>query len=135
MYSQRIVLHFPSNLVDKPIIHRLTKDYDLEFNILLALVNPKEEGLMVLELRGEKSNYDQALKFLKQENVSVQNLEKDVRRDEDRCTHCGLCVGVCPVQALESDPVTAEVLFREEKCIACEMCVKVCPYRAMEVKF
>ncbi|UCC96223.1 MAG: NIL domain-containing protein, partial [Candidatus Omnitrophota bacterium] len=49
MYAQKIVLHFPSNLVDKPIIYKLSKDFDLEFNILKAFVNPKEEGLMVLE--------------------------------------------------------------------------------------
>ena len=60
MYSQKIVLHFPSNLVDKPIIYKLSKDFDLEFNILKASVNPDEEGLMVLELKGDKKEYDRA---------------------------------------------------------------------------
>ncbi|MFH1772032.1 MAG: NIL domain-containing protein [Candidatus Omnitrophota bacterium] len=135
MYSKKIVLHFPSNLVDKPIIHKLTKDFDLEFNILKALVNPKEEGLMVLELTGEKKKYDEALKYLRGEKVKVQDLEKDVKRDDKKCVHCGLCVGVCPVAALELDASSWELKFSEDKCIACEMCVKVCPYKAMSVRF
>ena len=57
MYSQKIVLHFPYTLVDKPIIYKLTKDFDLEFNILKAVVNPEEEGLMVLELKGDEEEY------------------------------------------------------------------------------
>ena len=134
MFSKKIILHFPSNLVDKPIIHKLSKDFNLEFNILRALVNPKEEGLMVLELTGEKKEFDQAIEYLRKEKVKVQNLNRGVNRDKDKCVHCGLCVGVCPVAALETNPSTMEVLFHDDKCIACEMCVTVCPYKAMEVK-
>ena len=48
--SKRIVLHFPRRLVEQPVIYRLVKDYNLEFNILKALITlePEEEGLMVL---------------------------------------------------------------------------------------
>ena len=134
MYSQRIVLHFPSGLVDKPIVNKLVKDFNLEFNILKALVNPKEEGLMVLELIGEKRDYEKALQYLKSSNVKFQTLSKDVARDEKKCVHCGLCVGICPVSAFEVDPASREIVFLKEKCIACEMCVKVCPYKAMQVK-
>ena len=51
--SRRIVLHFPKRLVDRPLVYRLIKDYNLEFNILKALVTPEEEGLLVLELKGK----------------------------------------------------------------------------------
>ncbi len=135
MFAKKIVLHFPSNLVDKPIISKLAKDYNLEFNILKALVNPKEEGLMVLELIGEKKDYDQAVDYLKKEKVKIQGLDKDVKRDDKKCVHCGLCIGVCPVGALDTDKQSMEVLFSDDKCIACEMCVKVCPYQAMAVNF
>ena len=135
MYSNKIVLHFPSNLVDKPIIYKLCKDFDLEFNILKTFVNPREEGLMVLELKGDKKQYDKAIKYLKKEKVKFQTLSKDVTRDEKKCVHCGLCLSVCPSAAFEVDSKTREVIFHKEKCIACGMCVGVCPYKAMKVEF
>ena len=62
--SKRIVLHFPRRLVDRPIVYRLIKDFDLEFNILKASVTPDEEGLMVIELSGEQNNYDSGIRYL-----------------------------------------------------------------------
>ena len=56
--SKRIVLHFPRRLVEQPIICRLARDFNLEFNILKASVTPKEEGLLVLELSGGQKDYD-----------------------------------------------------------------------------
>ncbi|MEE9366326.1 MAG: NIL domain-containing protein, partial [Dehalococcoidales bacterium] len=50
--SKRVVLHFPRRLVEQPVVYRLVKDYNLEFNILRASITaePEEEGLLVLEL-------------------------------------------------------------------------------------
>jgi ABC-type methionine transport system ATPase subunit len=46
--TKKIVLRFPKRLVDRPIVYRLVKDFDLEFNILKASVTPEQEGLLVL---------------------------------------------------------------------------------------
>jgi len=132
--ARKVVLRFPHRLVDKPIIYRLVKDYDLRFNILKASVTPKEEGLMVLELSGKKKDYDEAVRFLAEAGVELQSLAQDVSRNEDRCTHCGACVTMCPVDAFVVDPVTRRVDFQHTKCIACELCIKPCPVRAMEVR-
>jgi ferredoxin len=133
--SKRIVLHFPSRLVDQPIVYRLIKDYDLRFNILKASVIPDEEGLMVLELIGEQDNYDKGIKYLTKTGVKIQSLSQNVTRNEERCTHCGACITVCPTDAFELDPVTRRVTFDDDKCIACELCIKACPPRAMELHF
>lgn len=135
MVSHKIVLHFPHRLVDKPIIYKLVKDFDLQFNILKAQVTPEEEGLMVLELIGTESDYEKAAKYLKEVGVKTQPLSKDVRRDEERCTDCGVCVPICPTDALIIDPSSRKLIFDKDKCIACELCVKACPVRAMEVHF
>ena len=133
--SKRIVLHFPRRLVDRPIVSRLVKDYNLEFNILKASVTPAEEGLMVLELRGEQEAYDQGIRYLTTTGVRIQSLSQDVIRNEERCTHCGACIAICPTGAFELDPITRRVDFHNEKCAACELCIKACPPRAMEVHF
>lgn len=134
-HSERIVLHFPHRLVDQPIVYRLIKDFDLEFNILKAYVTPQEEGLMVLELTGDKENYDKGIAYLKKCGVKIQPLSKDVIRNEVKCTDCGACVPICPTGALAVDPITRKVHFYKNKCIACELCIKACPTRAMEIHF
>ncbi|MCU0650727.1 MAG: 4Fe-4S binding protein [Candidatus Omnitrophica bacterium] len=135
MISKRIVLHFPQRLVDKPIVYRLIKDYRLEFNILKAYVTPQEEGLMVLELRGEDAEYEKGLEYLKESGVKIQPLSEDIVRNSEKCTDCGVCVTICPAEALVVDPATRKVIFDQEKCIACELCIKICPTHAMEVHF
>ena len=133
--SKRIVLHFPKRMVDRPIVSRLVKDYDLDFNILKAMVTPEEEGLLVLELSGEQQEYDKGIRYLTKTGVKIQSLSQDVLRNEERCTHCGACITICPSGAFELDPVTRHVNFYDKKCVACGLCIKACPPRAMEVHF
>jgi ferredoxin len=133
--TKRIVLHFPRRLVERPIIYRLVKDYDLEFNILKASITPEQEGLLVLELKGNQEEYDKGIEFLIKGGVKIQSLSQDVTRNEERCTHCGACITVCPPGAFRLDPKTRMVIFDNEKCIACGLCIPACPPRAMEVHF
>lgn len=135
MKAERIVLKFPHRLVDQPIVCNMVKQFRLDFNILKAAVTPREEGLLVLELKGEDLDIDKAVKYAKSLGVTVQLLSKDIKRNEAKCTHCGACVPICPTQALYTDQVTRKVIFDSDKCIACELCIKACPPRAMELDF
>jgi len=135
MICKKIVLHFPHRLVDQPIVYKLVKEFDLQFNILKASVTPQEEGLMVLELSGKKENYAKGMEYLQSCGVKVQPLSQDVSRNEEKCTNCGVCVPICPTEALYVDTKSRKILFDAKKCIACELCVKICPPRAMEVRF
>jgi ferredoxin len=133
--SKRIVLHYPKRVVDRPIVYRLVKDYNLKFNILKASFTLEEEGLMVLEISGERKDYEKGIKYLAETGVRIQPLSQDVTRNEERCTHCGTCITVCPTLAFEVDPITRRVSFLDENCVACGICIKACPPRAMEVHF
>jgi len=135
MISKRIVLHFPDKLADQPIVYKLVKDYDIEFNVLKAYISPEEGGLLVLELSGEDKNYEQGIQYLTEVGVKVQPLSQDIIRNDKRCSHCGVCVPLCPAGAFVVEPLTREVHFYDTKCIACGLCIKVCPLRAMEIKF
>ena len=133
--SKKIVLRFPKRIVERPIIYRLVKDYDLEVNILQASINPEKEGLLVLEMKGDQKKYDNGVRYLMKTGVRIQSLSQDVTRNEERCTHCGACITICPTDAFEVDPQTRIVNFLNEKCIACGICIKGCPPRAMELHF
>ena len=133
--SKRIVLRFPPRLSGQPIVSHLVKDFNLDFNILKASITPEEEGILVLELSGEQNDYDKGIRYLTKTGVRIQSLSQDVLRNEERCTHCGACITVCPTGAFELDPLTKRVTFHDDKCIACGLCIKACPPRAMEVHF
>ena len=134
-YKKKVVLHFPKRMIDEPILFRLIKDYNLQFNILKASITPEAEGLMVVELKGDRKSYDLGIKYLIDSGVNVQSLSQDVTRNEERCTSCGACVTVCPAGAFNYETGTMVVRFDTAKCVACGLCIKACPPRAMELHF
>ena len=135
MQKKRIVLNYPSHLVDQPVISKLVKDYDLVVNIMRARITPKEQGRLVLELTGKKVGMEAGLKYLSETVVEVQSLAQDVKWHEERCTHCTACISICPSKALDVKRPEMTVSFNRDRCIACEFCIPVCPYQAMEILF
>ncbi len=133
MYTKKVVIRYPAEVVDQPIVYRLVKDYDLVFNILKARVFPRREGLLVLELCGTKENFDRGIHYLRDQGLKVESLSKSVKQNEEKCVHCGACIAFCPTEALHFDQNSTMVLFDAEKCNGCEICVSGCPPRAMEV--
>ena len=132
--AKKIVLHFPQQTIDKPIVSALIRDFALDFNILKAYISPGEEGLMILELTGEQKDYDRGIKYLQEAGLDIQSLSQDVLRNEERCTHCGACITMCPTRAFSLEEGTRKVNFDNSRCIVCELCVRACPPRAMELK-
>ncbi len=134
MRTERIVLHFPKELVDKPVIVNLVKKYGLDFNILKATITPDAEGVMVLEITGEDENFTKGIEYLINLGITIQPLSQDVIWVEEKCVHCGYCVSYCPTKALSRDEKTYLISFDSQKCTACGVCVEICPYNAMEMK-
>ena len=133
MNTRTYILKFPKEVIDQPIISNLVKKYDLEFNILKATILLQQEGVMVLEFLGHKTNVKKGIAYLNEMGVSVKSMAGNIRRDDEKCYQCGACTGVCPTGALSLHRPDMAVLFDEEKCTACGLCVPVCPARAMEV--
>ena len=128
------MLQFPKTEVQKPIVCYLAKDFDLTFNILNATILPRKEGIMVLELSGSRKNFKEGVAYLKKQGVKVKNAAHEVKRNKERCTHCGACTAVCPTGALFIERPEMSVHFEEKKCSVCELCVPACPTRAMDVR-
>ncbi|MGI6119370.1 MAG: 4Fe-4S binding protein [Desulfosporosinus sp.] len=132
MAPKKIVLRFGTDISVKPIVYRLVKDYDLVVNIVKADVNPQKKGTMILEVIGDRS--EDGLNYLRSIGVSVQALNQEIVRNEDKCVMCGACTGICPTGALYMERPSMEVHFDEDQCIFCKLCLKVCPMEAMEVR-
>ncbi len=133
IYKKGLYLKFPPEIVDKPIVYKLVKEYDLVFNILKATITPGKEGIMIMELEGTPEKVRKGLEYLKEMKVEVRPLEQQIIKNEDICIHCGSCTAVCPTSALYVDKESFKVLFDSQKCTACEFCVAVCVTKAMEV--
>lgn len=53
--------------------------------------------------------------------------------DQDKCTGCGECVDVCPVEVFEMDGDKSSVA-KPDECLGCESCVEVCESEAITVE-
>jgi len=53
-----------------------------------------------------------------------------VKVDEKKCTGCGTCVSVCPVQVFELKGGKS-VVVKPKECIECGSCVVNCPKKAI----
>jgi NAD-dependent dihydropyrimidine dehydrogenase PreA subunit len=56
---------------------------------------------------------------------------KKMNHNQDRCDFCGVCVGVCPHDAIELRE--AELIIIDDRCTRCGQCVQACPIHALEV--
>ena len=134
MISKKIVLKFSKELSNKPILHDVSKKYDLTFNIMYAKIFPRKEGFLVLEISGNDNNFQKGIEYIVSNGVNVQFIEENIFRDEDRCYHCGFCVAACPTDAFTiDDRSTMKVELYKERCIACGLCVKACPTKAVKL--
>ncbi|HOJ43209.1 MAG TPA: NIL domain-containing protein [Syntrophorhabdaceae bacterium] len=133
--KKRILIRFKKNMIDKPIVYRLVKDHNLVFNILRANVLPKADSIMVMEIEGKKEDFQKGIDYLKDAGCDIEPIEQDIKRDESKCVHCGVCTSVCAPSALYIDRETMKVNFDYKKCVACELCVRVCPVKALNVYF
>ncbi len=135
MISRKVILTFSQELLDRPIVYKLIKDYNLIFNILQAKITPDEEGIMILEIKGSIDNYNKGISYLKKIGINIKPLDKRIVWDKKKCTHCGLCIDVCPTKALIFRKPEMRIEFDKRKCIACELCLKICPVKAIERTF
>lgn len=132
MYSKILILRFPPTEVQKPLVCDLAKKFDLTFNILNATIFPRQEGLMVMELSGDRKNFKDGVEYLTNHGVSVKNASQEVRRVDKKCIHCGFCTAVCPTNALSVKRPEMVIEFDQQKCSLCELCITACPTRAMK---
>jgi ferredoxin len=133
MAKRKFDLYFSPDLVNESITYVLVKDYDLMFNILRAEITDKG-GELLIEVEGKPAQISKGVTYLQSKGVEVKELNEFVTKDEGRCTNCGMCISICPADAIEMDRKTWKVTFHQDRCIACGLCVTSCPPMAMKLK-
>lgn len=135
MAKKKVVFSFPPRLISEPITYHLVRDFDLQVNILRAMVSPRERGRMVVEITGDKESLQAAMEYLDERGVVVDAVVQELRHYPDLCISCTACTALCPTEALVVDATTREVSYNPAECILCESCIPACSYRALESQF
>ncbi|MDG6222891.1 MAG: hydrogenase iron-sulfur subunit [Candidatus Bathyarchaeota archaeon] len=54
---------------------------------------------------------------------------------DDFCSRCGVCVAVCPFEAISKDEEQNKIILDVEKCRVCGLCVSACPMSAIDLVY
>ena len=114
------------------MISDLVRECGLEVNILHARISPSEEGRMLARLEGTEDLIETGLRLLSLRGVGIGYPESSFIWNEEKCVHCGACVGICPEEAFSLDRDTFQVTFSVSSCILCGLCTEVCYYGALQ---
>jgi L-aspartate semialdehyde sulfurtransferase ferredoxin len=75
--SLRLFVSFPEELVERPMIYELVKQFDVVPNLRRANVEP-HSGWMILELAGEPDARTAAIAYLEGLGCTVNRMEGDI---------------------------------------------------------
>ena len=54
-----------------------------------------------------------------------------IQIDQEKCSGCGLCVDICPLEAISLENGKAKV--DKDTCTECGQCVDECPNKAISI--
>jgi len=133
--KRRLVLTFPPEVVERPVVSLMIKEFDVVTNILRAEVHEGEIGRMMVELEGEGRKLKDGVRYLEEQGVEVEEAIKDIVLDELSCISCGACTAVCLPGALKVEAPDWELVLDKDRCILCGLCVDACPLQLITVMF
>jgi ferredoxin len=124
----KILLEYPTDLFEKPILASMILEKKVLLNILRAYVDGRR-GEMLIEVPDEVA--DDVVNTFKRRGVEVHTGSL-IELDSELCIDCGACVSVCPTSAIHNiDDLS--VTINQSKCIQCSICVDSCPRFAIKL--
>ena len=126
----RVLLKFNKDIVDQPITSKVILKQKTPINILAAHIN-QDGGSILAEIGSE--NAQKVIQTLRQFGVIV-DVHDLIEVDTEKCTDCGACFSICPVNAINQE-TDFSIQFKKEQClgITCSLCVDSCPSRAIKL--
>ena len=94
-----------------------------------GLQNPEQE---LAALKQQAELLEQQRQQLNNRIAQLESGRKAVAVvDSKKCTGCGICVDVCPTNAIEVIEVNEHAVVNAETCTGCAACVSECPNEAI----
>ena len=64
-------------------------------------------------------------------NLAVEAMYTWIEVDEKRCSRCGICVDMCPMNVLGKGARGYPISVHRDDCWYCDACVFLCPRQAI----
>jgi len=94
----------------------------------IGLQNPDQE---LATLKQQAEMLEQQKQQLNQRITQLESGRRAVAViNSEKCTGCGICVDVCPANAIE---VNEQAVINDEACTGCAACVSECPNEAIVI--
>lgn len=125
----KLLLKFNPDIIKRPIIAETVLETGVMLDIERARVE-STQGEIVVNVPDDGCR--EVVNLLRHKNVEVTRLDVPVSKDEENCIHCGACVSVCPVGAIDYE-YDWRVRMDEKLCVQCGNCVNACPVRVIKL--
>ncbi|MFT5875896.1 MAG: ferredoxin [Clostridium sp.] len=109
----------------RPNYEDLSKAEEFGRNIIKKMQNIKDLNDTLLEI--PQGKLPLMAKILPQNSARI--FTKTPFADMSICNHCGACVKLCPMNAINKDTLN----ISEKQCLRCFRCVKRCPKKARKI--
>ncbi len=77
MAKRQVTFTFPQNLIKEPLIHNLSRQFNLVTNIRRADIT-ESKGWVILELEGDEKDIEQGITWVTRKGVRVDPVIGDV---------------------------------------------------------
>jgi Formate hydrogenlyase subunit 6/NADH:ubiquinone oxidoreductase 23 kD subunit (chain I) len=133
--KRKVILSFPAEATERPLVYDLVKRFDIQVNILKASIDVGKSGRLFLEISADESRLNRGIAYLEGNYVTVSPVASKISYNKEKCINCGNCALACISQALSIGKPEWKLRFDPEKCILCKLCLKACPSQLFQIEF
>jgi NAD-dependent dihydropyrimidine dehydrogenase PreA subunit len=124
----KIVLKFPQEIMQDPLLADVVLETGVRINIDRALVD-RSVGEIVIDVPDER--VEEVAEAFRRRGAEVHEMDTPIVLDEAECVQCGACVSVCPVEVFTYNK-DRTISIDLTRCVLCKTCMTMCPHGALK---